>query len=656
MRLHYNPLRIRGGAVFVISISLTLVFFSYIILQGTATVSRLLRAGSHENTDSIFEIDSYLVWSPKCQIPNVSPFHESIRKYIVGAEPIVCSKKPPLTYTTAQDDKIYLNVNISTISNYTSNSNNLSCCYSVVTRVNTPDSKPYNKTADDYYNVNKCTVFKDKIVLNSEEEYILVKCTDEANNRKVYSNMHAVVPVKQKVKEKIDKNRNNHRNHLNILVLGLDSISRLNLLRTMPKTVAHLRRTGWIELQGYNKVGENTLPNLAAIFTGLNDEQLKDFCWKSRYKKFDDCPFIWKDFSDLNYVTAYLEDTPTQSTFNFQKTGFVKPPTDYYLRPMMLAAENLLPVKSRDFLNVCLGPTPTTEHMLRYMTDLVTVFKSALYFFVAWINNFSHNDSATPATMDKRILLFFKDLEETGALNNTLVIFLSDHGMRWGSIRSTSLGWLEERLPFIYFWIPERFRKKYPDTYKNLITNKNRLTSPYDVHVTLRDVLFRSKLEHTENTVKGSSGCLKCVSLFSEVPADRSCEDAGITPNWCTCTKYRVISTKGKKVTQIGHFVVSKINSKIKKLSNGTDVCAKLRFDKVIHLKRQVAAYQDDYIVVIQTQPGVAVFEATVGKNSTKKHEKITFQLRGEVSRINRYANQSSCVDDAELKLYCYCA
>ncbi|KAJ9586372.1 hypothetical protein L9F63_019994 [Diploptera punctata] len=655
MRLHRNPLRVRGGMVVAIVITLMVIFISYIILQGTMTVGRLLQAVTHQNPDSIFEIDSYLVWSPKCQIPNVNPFHESIRRFIVGAESIICSKKPPLSNTLTHDDKVFLKIDADSILNYTSDPNHLSCCYSVVTRVNTPDWKIYNKTADNYYNVSECLDFNQKVYLSSEKEYVLVKCKDKSNNKEVYKNMHAVVQVKQEVKDKIEKVGTNDKTRLNILVLGLDSISRLNLLRTMPKTVAHLRRKGWLELQGYNKVGENTLPNLSAIFMGLNEEQLKDACWKTRHKKFDNCPLIWNNFSDLSYVTAYLEDTPTQSTFNFHKTGFVKPPTDFYMRPMMLAAEQLLPVKSRDFLNVCLGPTPTTEHILKYMTDFATVFKRALYFLVAWINNFSHNDSATPATMDKRILQFFEQLEDTGALNSTLVIFLSDHGMRWGSIRSTSVGWLEERLPFIYFWIPEWFRNAYPDSYANFITNKNRLTSPYDVHMTLRDVFQRSIQGNSSKIVKGCTGCPKCVSLFSEVPTERSCEDAGITPNWCTCTKYRIIPTKGKIVTQIANFVVSEINSKIYNLSNGTNVCAELAFHKVIQLKRQAASYHDDYIIVFETLPGAAVFEATVGKQG-KKQDELTFQLKGGISRINRYTNQTECIDDAELKLFCFCA
>lgn len=41
---------------------------------------------------------------------------------------------------------------------------------------------------------------------------------------------------------------------LSVLMIGIDSISRLNLIRAMPNTAQYLYDTGWFELKGYNKV------------------------------------------------------------------------------------------------------------------------------------------------------------------------------------------------------------------------------------------------------------------------------------------------------------------------------------------------------------------------------------------------------------------
>lgn len=641
----------------MLGMSFIALYFSDTIIQEAVNINRLFHLPT--NDEDYPGVDSYLVWSDKCQIPTFDPFDKSIRKFVTQVEPIVCSTKPPLTYITrVPDDASYLlMINISAVPHYAVNQGNISCCYSVIARVNGPSRKIYTRTADNYYSVSECSNFETEVFLSPEKEFILVHCfevTERGAKTEVYKNTHATVPVKRAVQLKLNgsNSRTNsvEKKRLSVLVLGFDSVSRLNLLRTMPKTVHHLRSNGWLELLGYNKIGENTLPNVAALLMGLTSDQMKNQCWTSRYKKIDDCPFIWRNFSEVGYVTAYAEDEPRGGTFNYAKTGFVVPPTDYYIRPFLLASEDRLNVKTRHSLNVCLGPTPTTEHIFRYIIDIVTVFESALYFVMTWINNFSHSSNAIPADMDDKVSVFFQELEDTGALNTTFVIFLSDHGMRWGDIRSTSIGWFEERLPFIYIWVPEWFKQKHPDYYKNLKTNRNRLTSPFDLHLTLREILEMSRQNDKRRVAYECPGCPKCVSLFSEVSADRACEDAGITANWCTCNKYRSVSNKDEVSEAVAMYALSEINAKLQKAGNSSAQCAELTFGQIIKIKRKTTKdFHDDFIVSFNALPGGAVFEATVRRLNS------TFQLQGEVSRISMYGNQSDCVDDADLKLYCYC-
>jgi len=39
-----------------------------------------------------------------------------------------------------------------------------------------------------------------------------------------------------------------------VIMYGIDSLSRINLRRTMPKVFKFLQGPGWYEMQGYNKV------------------------------------------------------------------------------------------------------------------------------------------------------------------------------------------------------------------------------------------------------------------------------------------------------------------------------------------------------------------------------------------------------------------
>lgn len=490
--------------------------------------------------------------------------------------------------------------------------------------------------------------FRHNVTFTKEEQFVKVQCTKHGffkAKSTAYTNMHAFIRKTKDVKKKISAQVKND-SRISVMLFGIDSISRLNLFRTMPKTVEYINKQGWLNFKGYNKIDDNTFPNLIAILTGYTVEQLRAACWFEKHGKLDECPIIWKDFSKQGYVTVYAEDEPIISSFNYRKSGFVKTPTDYYLRPFMLATEKL-PSKKKDALKICLGPTPATDHIVNYALDFVRTFKDNPFFTLFWINNFSHNDVNTPSALDKRFLQFFKDLEQTGILNNTIIMFLSDHGMRFGKIRETYVGWIEERLPFIYFWIPEVFKKTYPEKYQNLKINSERLTSPYDVHITLQELLGVE--------INGTKACKKCKSLFQEIPWNRSCGDAQITEHWCTCAEYKMLSTESGPVRNIAQFVLDNLNSLLIKgqsnLVNGTK-CATLEIGKILSLRSKVFSKQfsgrEEYVILFETKPSEALFEATVS-------HKNTFTLMDTVSRINAYGEQSKCMKDAFLKKYCFC-
>lgn len=454
--------------------------------------------------------------------------------------------------------------------------------------------------------------------------------------------MHAFVKKTAAVQKKIESISKNKKRY-SVMLFGIDSISRLNLFRTMPHTVSHLKEEGWLEFKGYNKIDDNTFPNLMAILSGYTRPQLRETCWT---KTLDACPIIWKDFSKQGYITLYAEDEPIIGSFNYHKSGFVKTPTDYYLRPFMLAAEKL-PFKKKDSLKVCLGPKPAADHIIEYAVDFAQTFSENPFFSLFWMNSFSHNDLNTPSAMDGRILKFFQDLKRTGALNNTIVLFLSDHGMRFGKIRETYIGWIEERLPFVYFWIPESFKKAFPAKYHSLKINAERLTSPYDVHVTLKELLGIE--------ANGTKACPTCQSLFQDVPWNRSCTDAGVTDHWCTCAEYKVLSTESGPVRNIARFVLGQLNSLVDNgksyLVNGTK-CASLSIKKILSLRSKVFSKKfsgyEEYVILFETLPGNALFEATVA-------HKHTFKLMDTISRVNAYGGQSKCIKDSFLQKYCFC-
>jgi hypothetical protein len=105
---------------------------------------------------------------------------------------------------------------------------------------------------------------------------------------------------------------------------------------------------------------------------------------------------------------------------------------------------------------------------------------------------------------------------------------------------------------------------------------------------------------------------------------------------------------------------VKKLNEQLHSYSD----CEELQLFKIksatkIHPHKEgvptkITIPNDEYLVVFSTQPGEAVFEATV-RHIVKKKKSVSVELAGSISRLNSYNNQSYCVSDVNIKLYCYC-
>ena len=91
--------------------------------------------------------------------------------------------------------------------------------------------------------------------------------------------------------------------------------------------------------------------------------------------------------------------------------------------------------------------------------------------------------------VDKDLVELFNDLNKSGSLNNTLLILMSDHGHRFTTVRDTLQGKMEERMPLLSLLLPPWFGQTFPTARSNLEKNKKRLTTPLDIHATLKHLL-----------------------------------------------------------------------------------------------------------------------------------------------------------------------
>ena len=95
---------------------------------------------------------------------------------------------------------------------------------------------------------------------------------------------------------------------MNVLIIGIDSLSYEHLRRTMPITFDYLtnKLENNIMYSAMNIVAENTFPNLMATLAGINvEETLEKRKYKFNNGFFDKYPFIWNDFEKIGYLTGY---------------------------------------------------------------------------------------------------------------------------------------------------------------------------------------------------------------------------------------------------------------------------------------------------------------------------------------------------------------
>ncbi|XP_051171897.1 uncharacterized protein LOC127288466 isoform X1 [Leptopilina boulardi] len=616
----------------------------------------------YDKSDKYVIPDEYLIWNSKCHMQSKIPYDKSILKFIKKEVYENCSNLPLLT-SIIQDENGRNILILKT--NESEHFKNLNCCWSPIVRPIPKEPKSKGKF-DSVITVENCIHFNNSVVVPNEVDILMVTCNEEKyktklknekrNNVPIYKNVHSIINV-EKVLNHLNNSQNVNvskgRKRLSVLLLGIDNVSRLNFNRNLPKTVDYLDEKGWLLMKGYNKMGENTFPNLMAILTGQQQTDSYDKCKPTIPFGLDHCPMLWYNFRNAGYVTAYAEDEAKISTFNYLKVGFVDPPTDYYLRPYILATEKLLKSRRRFANYYCTGPEVAAERILNSAVDFATKFQGVPYFGFFWTNSVSHDTINGLSSMDTNILSRLEYLEREGIMNDTMIIFLSDHGMRIGDFRMTFMGWYEERLPFFYIWLPQWFRDENPEVYDSLTINQNRLTSPFDLYETLRDIVIRGG-----GDAGPSTGCPKCRSLFKTVPFERGCEDAGVPPHWCVCSAFEKDNASSQIVVRGAHKILDHIENIVKnyKTKKGKRLCAKFklkkihRIHKVVDLNSSNSTSNAEYFYMIQVTPGDAKFEATIHYYGSDNYN-VTDE---QISRIDLYGPGSKCLDHGQ-KRYCHC-
>lgn len=589
-----------------------------------------------------------------CHFPNLDPYDPSVWPYVADANPIRCKARQPTLTFVDDDGKLRVNETALAESGYRWSS--LECRYQEILRPEGDDEKvAYGEPV---------AVDRDGVLLQSE--FVLVRCTNFLGIT-VYTDIHAHV-----IPRPLPSAESHGRRKPSVFLFVIDSMSRLNFIRQLPRTYFYLtRELGAVVLRGMTKVGDNTYPNMVAVLAGRPVYSYPELASHfvplahSSSDTFDDWPLVWKNFSRAGYTTAFNEDLPHLSIFNYLAGGFRDPPTDHYTRPFWLAVEG----STLNFLssNLCCGSAPKHALFLDYERRFLRRYRGRPFFSVSLLTEVSHDFLNQVGAIDRDVEEFLR--RARGDLDDAFMVVMGDHGHRMSRILETRVGSVELRMPFFAIRVPDWFRREFPEAVRHLEANAKRLTSMFDVHHTLLDVLDHArdgKPFGTHAHVFGGT------TLFGPISASRECPDAGVPYQFCACD--RELSVEVDLVPDVRRAAADLVDDINEQLALYAAYCARLVLKDVraaVFMFRyngwneSAATVRDLWNegldvklrLTVEASPSDAIFEGLV----TVRKNRPTLVARG-VSRLNRYGGQASCVPHSVLRghptlpLYCYCA
>jgi len=626
---------------FLIFISISLVSFLVLIklftlvndrkLFGERTLS-LSDAREDERIDlkqlEVGKRSRWLVSSTKCHIPFIEPWHESIQTYVEVKPKLDCKKvlaenqPKQVALTYVKHNRLYFTREA--IESEASKD----CCFKSITRSKeNDDDLAYNETCNPIVESGIDIPF----------ELIQVEC-----HGRNYTNVHSFVRLPSDEKKafmRVAAKKLEENHYYNVVMVGVDTISRLNGYRQLNRTLSLLKKNfKTIEFVGYNKVGENTFPNLIPLLSGLRPEQLTETqCWlASNYSQesekgddfLDNCKYLWNYYQDLGYLTYFSEDWPKASTFNYLKPGFKREPTSFYGRPFTLARDDFLLPPVKMGCATCLLDKPIVELDLENLKNFIHENRDSPHFAFHWINCPQHDDLNGASRVDYIIERFFRDIQKVTYDDRSFVIFFSDHGYRWNNFVSTRVGHYESSLPLLTIAAPKRFIQEHPKLYKNLQNHRAALLTPFDLFKTLIDIRnlakksiagdrgssrkpilkksslqqvpttapheeleFTSEIDPTASTTvkqlsvihglsyKQDFSLLSLIEAHNSTQIDRSCIEAGIPDNYCVCHEFQHVDSGSADVLGAAYYLV--YVHLYTKLRNHENICKPLDLDKI---------------------------------------------------------------------------
>eukprot|EP00092_Neocalanus_flemingeri_P031328 GFUD01034024.1.p1 GENE.GFUD01034024.1~~GFUD01034024.1.p1 ORF type:complete len:665 (-),score=137.74 GFUD01034024.1:75-2069(-) len=605
------------------------------------------------HTNVSFYDSSKAVTIKGCTLPKLNPWDPSILSHVSPVPEVSCStSQVSLLYTRLNN--LFLNKTVLNQLGYDRSS--VRCGYRYMQLVDSDTYKFLDESLLSGYSVElsgQYTSIWARCILSrwswldstlALPEYILQWMGVE-----VYHNILLYVP-------RLNKTLDKEKDKYSVVTLIIDGLSQLNLIRSLPLTKSYLDSLGGLLFKGQHKVGHNSYPNVMALLSGETGGNWPAE-WPNRtgiyYLDDHRQPLLPRVYQKHGYVTMMLEDLQLYGAFNREgKIGFRNPPAMVYYRAAFWAMikeewgylRNRLVGKFGAY--ACLQEQLLHVPQFQTIKDFIETYSEEPSFSHIHLTEYLHNDLNMAKLYDRDLLDMLRYLVTTGAVNNTFFMILGDHGFQRAEdpFILTDQGRVENNMPAFYLLPPANLKEKKRDIYDNLVRNSQKLTSFYDINQMLRDILAAGVGKSSEELFSDFEG--HGTSLFTEL-ADRTCQEAEIPEDYCSCTD-GVVKLSPSSVRPLAVAILKDTDQFVSSLER----CQMLQLNQVKEAMAKVTDQQVFFSIQIEVKPHNALFEASFSFSLEQRNLDSS-----KLTRLDWYSDTSQCVPDQlqYLKPYCIC-